>query len=205
MRAMVMSRGVRLLAMLLLMAAAWPSSAAESDDPAAAQVESLHAGLLKTMKSAPSVSMNERYRDLKPVIEQVYALPLMLRYSIGPDWLKFSPEQQQSLIAAFTRYTIANYLQNFRGFNGERFVLEGVTSRGDEKIVSTRLVPVHDAPVPLLYRMRNVEGTWKIVDVIAEGVSSLAIRRSDFSSALAAGGVPVLIEHLDKVSADLMK
>jgi len=200
-----MWRVVALLGTLFLMLAAEPRAGADDVDPAEAQVQTLHAALLKTMKAAPSVSMSERYRNLEPVIEQVYALPLMLRYSIGPDWLKFSAEQQQALIAAFTRYTIANYLNNFHGFAGERFEVDGVTSRGEEKIVRTRLVPVHDTPVPLLYRMREIDGRWKIVDVIAEGVSSLAIRRSDFAAALAAGGVPMLIQHLDKVSADLMK
>jgi len=50
-----------------------------------------------------------------------------------------------------------------------------------------------------------VEGTWKILDVYSNGVSELALRRSDFAAAIASGGAPVLIAHLNKASDGLMK
>ena len=53
--------------------------------------------------------------------------------------------------------------------------------------------------------MHEVDGVWKIVDVYSSGVSELALRRSDFATALAAGGPPVLIAHLNKASDGLMK
>jgi ABC-type transporter MlaC component len=53
--------------------------------------------------------------------------------------------------------------------------------------------------------MHEVDGIWKIVDVYANGVSELALRRSDFAAALASGGAPVLIAHLNKGSDGLMK
>jgi phospholipid transport system substrate-binding protein len=53
--------------------------------------------------------------------------------------------------------------------------------------------------------MREVDGIWKIVDVISDGVSELALRRSDFAAAIAAGGAPTLIAYLNKASDGLMK
>jgi phospholipid transport system substrate-binding protein len=50
-----------------------------------------------------------------------------------------------------------------------------------------------------------VDGVWKVIDVYSDGVSQLVLRRSDFAAAIAAGGAPVLIAHLNKVSDDLMK
>jgi ceramide glucosyltransferase len=175
-------------------------------DPAANQVQALNASLLKSMQASSKVSMAERYRNLEPVIQQVFALPLVTRLSVGPQWTSFSPDQQAELITAFTRYTVANYAHNFRDFDGQKFEIDdNVSSRGADKIVHTRIIPAHDTPVSLLYRMQEVDGTWKIVDVVSEGVSQLALRRTDFASAIAAGGAPRLIAHLNKVSDDLMK
>ena len=175
-------------------------------DPAAVQVQTLTSSLLKSMRAGTAESMTERYRELEPVIERVFALPLVTRLSVGPDWANFSPDQQKDLIVAFTRYTVANYAYNFRDFDGQKFEIEDdVMSRGEEKIVRTRVIPPHDTPVSLHYRMREVDGTWKIIDVYSNGVSELALRRSDFSAAIAAGGAPVLIAHLNKVSDRLMK
>jgi ceramide glucosyltransferase len=182
------------------------SAYAAASDPAAMQVQTLNASLLKSMRAGAAESTNERYRSLEPVIEQVFALPLVTRLSVGPQWTSFSPDQQTELINAFTRYTVANYAHNFRDFDGQKFDIEdNVSSRGTDKIVHTRIVPAHDTPVTLLYRMQEVDGTWKIVDVISDGVSQLALRRTDFAAAIAAGGAPTLIAHLHKVSDDLLK
>jgi phospholipid transport system substrate-binding protein len=198
-------RFVMLLCTLVVALAAGSAHAAVSD-PAAIQVQTLTTALLKSMQAGPAVSMTQRYRNLQPVIEQVFALPLMTHLAVGPDWANFSPEQQQALVAAFSRYTIANYAQNFREFDGEKFEIDdNVSSRGDAKIVRTRLIPPHDTPVNLLYRMREVDGIWKIIDVSSDGISELSLRRSDFAAAIGSGGAPVLIAYLNKISDGLMK
>ena len=118
----------------------------------------------------------------------------------------FSPDQQTAVIAAFTRFTVANYAHNFRDFDGQKFEMDdNVLTRGQDKIVRTRVIPAHDVPVSLLYRMHEVAGSWKILDVYSNGVSELALRRSDFAAAIASGGAPVLIAHLNKASDGLMK
>jgi phospholipid transport system substrate-binding protein len=110
------------------------------------------------------------------------------------------------VIAAFTRFTTANYAANFRNSDGQKFQIDdNVVSRGEDRIVRTQIIPAHDTPVNLLYRMREVDGSWKILDVYSNGVSELVLRRSDFAAVIASGGAPALIAHLNKVSDDLPK
>jgi phospholipid transport system substrate-binding protein len=202
----VTPRFVVLLCAVLFMPLADDAVHAAASDPAAMQVQTLVTALLKSMRAGPAEPMAERYRSLEPVIEQVFALPLVTRLSVGPEWANFSPDQQKEMIAAFTRFTVANYAHNFRDFDGQKFEIDdNVLSRGADKIVQTRVTPLHDTPVNLLYRMHEVEGTWKIIDVFSNGVSELTLRRSDFAVAIASGGAPVLIAHLNKASDGLMK
>jgi phospholipid transport system substrate-binding protein len=194
-----------LLCVILFTPVAHSAYAAVSD-PAALQVQTLNTALLKSMRASAAEPMTERNRTLEPVIEQVFALPLVTRLSVGPQWASFSPDQQKELITAFTRFTVANYAHNFRDFDGQKFEIDdNVSSRGADKIVRTRIIPAHDTPVTLLYRMQEVDGVWKIVDVISDGVSELALHRTDFAAAITAGGAPTLIAHLNKTSDDLMK
>jgi phospholipid transport system substrate-binding protein len=175
-------------------------------DPAAVQVQTLSDALLKSMRAGTTISMTERYKQLEPVIELVFAMPLVTRLSVGPEWANFSPDQQKALIAAYTRFTVANYAHNFHDFDGQKFEIDdNVLSRGNDKVVRTRVIPAHDVPVSLLYRMREVDGSWRVVDVISDGVSQLALRRSDFAVAIAAGGAPALLAHLNKSSDGLLK
>jgi len=189
-----------------IIALAIGSTDATAADRAVIEVQSLSASLLKSMRAGRSESMTERYRDLKPVIEEVFALPLMTRLSVGPAWMKFSPQQQQALVKAFSRFTISNYAHNFRSFDGEKFqVDEKVVRRGPEEVVRAQLIPTNDTPVNLLYLMEKVDGLWRVVDVYYNGISQLALHRADFASAIGSGGAPLLIAHLNKVSDDLMK
>ena len=180
-------------------------SAAPSD-PAVAQVKTLTDALLASMRAGAAESTTERYRKLEPAIEQVFALPLIAHLAVGPDWTSFSPDQQKGIVAAFARFTIANYAHNFRSYDGQKIEIDdNVATRGPDKIVRTQIIPTRDTPVSLLYRMHEVDGAWKIVDVFSNGVSELAQRRTDFSAALAAGGPAELIAHLNKSSDLLMK
>jgi phospholipid transport system substrate-binding protein len=200
----VTSRFVLLLSAVFLVPLA--DSAYAATDPAATQVQTLTDALLKSMRAGATESMTERYRSLEPVIEQTFALPLVTRLAVGPEWTNFSSDQQKAVIDAFTHFTIANYAHNFHDFDGQKFEIDdNVLTRGQDKIVRTRIIPAHDVPVSLLYRMHEVDGAWKIIDVYSNGVSELALRRSDFAAALASGGAPTLIAHLSKASDALMK
>jgi phospholipid transport system substrate-binding protein len=182
------------------------SAFAAGADPAVTQVQALDGSLLEAMKAGPAASTTERYRELKPVIEQVFALPLMTQLSVGPNWSSFKPEQRKALIAAFSRYTIANYAHNFHDFNGQKFDVDGnVVNRGAEKIVLAHLDRPNDTPVSFLYRMREVNGAWKVVDVYFNGISQLILHRTEYAEAIASGGPAALIAHLNKVSDGLMK
>jgi phospholipid transport system substrate-binding protein len=199
-------RLLTILCALLIAPAAASSAFAAGTDPAVTQVQALDTSLLKAMKAGPSASTNARYRELEPVVEQVFALPLMTQLSVGPSWSSFKPEQQKALVAAFSRYTIANYAHNFHDFNGQKFdVDDNVVNRGTEKIVQARLERPNDTPVSFLYRMREVNGAWKVIDVYFNGVSQLILHRTEYAEAIASGGPPALIDHLNKVSDGLMK
>lgn len=190
------------LAALVLGSAAFAAPA----DPAAARVDALHSALLETMKEGPSLGVKGRARKLTPAVEAAFDLPTMTRFAVGPKWAQMTPAQQSALIAAFTRLTVANYAKNFDKFSGERFVLDaGVQARGADKIVQSKLIPAHDKPVSLLYRMRQTPEGWKIIDVYYDGVSQLTTRRSDFAQPVATGGAEGLLGHLNALSDKLLK
>lgn len=196
-------RTLLVVSISLALPASWAN--ASGVDPAVVAVQALSTALLKSMKTGSAVPMAARYRELEPVIERVFALPLMTRLSVGPDWRNFEPGEQEALITAFSRYTIANYAHNFHSFDGQTFqVEENVVVRGEEKVVRSRIIPRDGTPANLLYRLLEVNGSWKIVDVYYDGVSQLILHRTDFSGAIAAGGAPALIAHLKKDSDDLM-
>lgn len=179
---------------------------AKAQDPAAGQIQSFYDSLLATMKRGPELGMQGRFRALEPAVDATFDLGAMMQFIVGPSWTSMGAQDKSALIAAFRRMTIANYAANFEKFSGEQFKVDpNVQQRGPDKIVQTTLVPVGDKPVPLIYRMRDTTGSWKVIDVFLEGyVSELATRRSDFASTLAGGGASALVAKLDQLTNNLL-
>ncbi len=181
-----------------------PAARAAPSDPAAARVDTFDNALLDTMKSGAPV--RERARRMTPAVTAAFDLATMTRFTVGPKWTQLTPAQQGALTAAFTRLTVASYAHNFGSYGGERFELDPtVQTRGADKIVQSRLLPAHDKPVNLLYRMRQTADGWKIIDVYYNGVSQLTTRYADFAQPMASGGAAGLLSHLDALTEKLLK
>ena len=194
------------LALLLLAApfAALVPAHAQAGDPAAATVQTFYDGLTAGMKSGGSTK--SRAEKLKPVIEATFDLGGMTALSVGPTWSSIAPADQKALVEAFSRYTFANYARNFDSYNGEKFVVDpAVNQRGTDKYLKSTMKPTSGETIAFNYRLHQVDGAWKIIDVyLAGNISTLAQKRSDFAATLAAGGAPALVKKLNALTDQML-
>jgi len=193
-------------AVALLILAVAVSARAEAPDAAVPPIQTLCDTLIDIMKNAKTLGIKGRYDKLKPVIMQSFDLPDMTRLAVGPSWATMPAADREALLSAFERYTIANYAHDFDGYDGEKFVVAPtVTARGADRVVDTKLV-TKDETYTIAYRMRQVGGAWKVIDVYYKSaISQLATRRSDYSATLASGGAPALIKKINALTEQLMK
>lgn len=180
--------------------------AAAPDSIAAKRIEEYYATLLGTMKKAKELGIKGRYAQLDPAIRRTFDLAAMTRISVGPAWTGFTAEQQQNLVDAFSKMTVATYANRFDGYGGEKFEVDPkVETRGNDRIVKTRMVQTADEPVTLNYLMRRSGEDWKVVDVYLSGtISELATRRSEFSATIKSGGADALLANLKQRTEELL-
>lgn len=184
-----------------ILALALSTPAISQTDPAQVAVQTLDGALISIMKSKGTD--RSRAQAIGPVIDRTFDLPLMTRLAVGPSWSSISSNDQQALVAAFRRLTIAQYASNFDSWSGESFKIEpNVESRAGDKLVRTSLEMPGKDPIKISYRLRASGGQWKIIDVFyRNAISQIATRRSDFSGVLAKEGAKGLVAHLDKLAA----
>ena len=177
---------------------------AQSSDPAMATVQKFYDGLTASMKAGGKAA--SRAEKLKPVIEETFDLPGMTALSVGPSWASISPADQKALVDAFGRYTFANYARNFDSYSGEKFVVDAaVNQRGADKYLKSTMKPGSGEAVAFNYRLHQVDGNWKIIDVyLAGNISTLAQKRADFGATLSAGGAPALIKKLNALTDQML-
>jgi phospholipid transport system substrate-binding protein len=168
-------------------------------------VESFHDGLLAIMKEAKSLGFEGRIDQLAPLMAETFDLDFMASKTVGRHWKKLSDEDRLRWATTFAQFTTANYAGRFTGFTGEEFVTLGVEdgARGTRVVLTKILVPDGD-DVQLNYRLIERDGNWKVIDVYLNGtVSELALRRSEYSSALKREGFAHLLDSVESKIADL--
>ena len=170
-----------------------------------APVQTLVNGLESVMKAGRGTPFQQRFAMLGPVIDRTFDLPGILRESVGPSWASLPADQQAMLVDAFRSYTVASYVNSFDNFDGQRFDIGADTRAvGNERVVQTKIVPKNGETHELDYVMRQLDGGWRVVDVLADGsISRVAVQRSDFRRLIARGGAPALADSLRTKSADL--
>jgi phospholipid transport system substrate-binding protein len=162
--------------------------------------------LVRTMKQGSTLGFAGRVKALEPELRRDYDLPLTTRLVVGPPWRSMSPEEQQSLITAFSDYSIAVYASRFKSYSGERFVVDPVVNKlpSGDVVVHTKLLPHDGDPVEIDYLERTEPEGWRIIDVLLSGtISQMAERRSEYSSALREGGAAALIRLLQQKTSQL--
>src|SRR5215468_7381605 len=187
--------------------ALWPIAATHAAETAVDTIRTFYDTLLSVMQQAKTMGLKGRYEKLDPAIHRAFNLPLMTRLSVGPDWEKLSPEEQKSLIVAFSDLSVSTYAARFDGYSGEHFDVDpNPTQTASDVIVNTKLVQKSGESVQLNYLMRDGEAGWQILDVFLKGtVSELATRRSEFSAVLRREGADGLVRLLQSRADDLKK
>lgn len=161
-------------------------------------VDRLHSALIEVMKNADALGFEGRWKTLAPVVTDSYDLAYISEIVLGREWDKISQDDRRQMIDTFTRLTVSTYAARFDGFSGESFrhMEEKPMNRG-RMLVRTELVRPADEPVHLDYVLHEKEGQWRIVNVVAEGVSDLSLKRADYGSIIKQEGFKKLLEKLE--------
>ena len=193
------------LSLALVLSAFVPPAAHGDTSGPRALIDGFHQTLLAVMKEGPALGHAGRARRLEPEVERTLHLPVMTQIATGSFWRQASPAQQDALVAAFARFSIATYAKNFKKYAGEKF--ETVAERlgpQDTTLVDTRLIKSDGSAVEITYVMKKGADAWKVVDVILDkGISELALRRSEFSRQLRDSGLDSLVATLHRKADEL--
>jgi len=174
------------------------SAAPFAEEIAARQVvDEFQNQLIDVMKQGKDLGFQGRYDKLEAAVKKSHDLPKIARIVVGKQWEDLTPEQQTQLEDVFSRLSVSAYAHNFKDFSGEafNFVSEEETGRGGV-IVHTNLKIPGEKDVKFDYMMKKKDDGWQIINIIADGVSDLALKRSDYTSVLNREGFDALIAKI---------
>ena len=193
-----MLRVFQTLFILLMLGAGSGSTAATTSTSPDGPVEKLHATLLHVMRDGAKLGFKGRSEKLSPVLSEVFDFETIARVVTGRHWAALSAEKKQEFTAAFTRLSTATYAKNFSSFGGEQFETRATEDKRSARLVKTALVKTDGKEVSLNYLVTETNGMWRIVNVIAEGVSDLSLKRVEYGAVIGLEGIDALIAKLNE-------
>ncbi len=178
---------------------------ASEKDTVTGLVGGFYTRLVDVMKDGDKLGFAGRYKRLEPTITASFNMPLMTRMAVGTTWAHATSDEQQQLVSAFSDFSVANYANQFKSFDGEKFSVLDAKPVASGYIVETSLQPKDGAAVTINYLVEKDErGAWRIVDVFLNGsISELAARRSEFTSIAKRDGIAALVNSLGEKSRQM--
>jgi len=168
-------------------------------DTPEATIATLQRGLMTLSQQSPRATVDERYRVLEPLIVATHDLPYIAEFALRRQWPQISEADRARFVAAFRRLSVMTYAARFVnvGPNTFRPIAPGGAAEGGRAQVTTAVARPGQPDVSFEYLLAQGTGGWRIVNIVADGVSDLALKRAEYQRVLAGGTLDTLIKELE--------
>jgi len=133
-----------------------------------------------------------------------FDIPLMARFALGRYWKKSDLSQRSAYVEAFTGFMLHHYASKIAGAKIASFDVQSARRAGKRDVmVQSRITQRGGRVVKLVWRMRQRNGQFRVIDVVAEGISLALTKRQEFAAIIKANGgnVAPLIQRLRQIAA----
>ncbi|MGH8658467.1 MAG: ABC transporter substrate-binding protein [Gammaproteobacteria bacterium] len=189
----------------LLLLTCWGPGAGAATQPLSADavVEQLHGTLIRIMENADKLGYTGRYQTLKPVVDDSFDFGEISRIVMGRYWRHLDNGQQAEFLNIFKALSTATYAARFDSYSGESFrQVAKEPFKGERLLLKTELVKQNGETIPFLYVLQPQQQKWLIINVVADGVSDLSLKKAEYASIMKREGFPHLIAKLREKIAE---
>ncbi len=138
-----------------------------------------------------SASTEQRLAGFQELFRTDFDVPGLGRFVLGRFWRAFTPFEQQEFLSLFERYVVLTYSEKLSDYteDGGCPRVTGSRPEPDGVIVSSQIVRARTAqPLKVDWRLTAQNGSYKISDIIIEGLSMAANGRSQLEGVVERNG-----------------
>ncbi len=188
-----------IIAMLLLAAPGWAATRLSPED----QIKNLSDAVLEIIHTDKALQTTG---DTTSAIAKIDAEVLqphfnfkhMTSLSMGKEWRKASPAQQQLLIQEFKTLLVRTYSNALTIYKDPTVKLKPSRYQptDTEVQIRTQVIQTGIKPVDIDYNLEILDNSWKVFDVVVAGVSLVTNYRDFFGQEVRKGGIEGAIKSL---------
>lgn len=129
-----------------------------------------------------------RRKKFVALMDRYFEMDVVSRFVLGRYWRSISQEEISDFATLLQNYLALNYANQFKELNGEQFVVGNETQNNKDTFVNSQFVRPDGPPVSIVWRMREFDNEFKIIDVSIEGLSMGITQRDEFTSVIQQNG-----------------
>jgi phospholipid transport system substrate-binding protein len=182
-------------AAMITIAMAWSGTASATSLPndlvAEVAVETSAADVIQSMADQAmdeltdqTLADNVRREKFVSLMDRYFAMDVVSRFVLGRYWRSISSDEIEEFSVLLQNYLALNYANQFKEFNGEQFVVGKATEKNKDTFVDSQFVRPDGPPINIVWRMRQFDDSFKIIDVSIEGLSMGITQRDEFTSVI---------------------
>jgi len=188
---------------LAVFGAARSSASADLAARAARFIEARGAELIAVVNG--NGSAEEKREKVTEILRESVDVRGLAQFVLGRHWRTATEAQRSEYLALFEQVLVRNLSARFGELAGVTFTLaRNQMVSEDEAVVSTVVARQNTQAVTLDWRVAEVDGKPKIVDVVAEGTSLRITQRSEYAAVVQrTGGIEGLLRAMRQQLAQL--
>lgn len=144
-----------------------------------------------------SVSLEKKRAELLTVLDQSFSFDVIIRRTLGRNWERLSPDQQNRIVTLATDLLIHSYTREFTTGTKPTVAFQKPLELSKNKIEIASVLSLDNNNINLTYRLAKLESGWQVYDLIVEGVSLVSNYRKQFDAHFQKKNGDELIDQLE--------
>jgi phospholipid transport system substrate-binding protein len=169
---------------------------------AATPMETVKAGVDKVLATLTDPGFKAKPKDqqvaqLTDSINTIFDFEELSKRTLGKEWKNMNDAQQTEFVQLFRELLQGVYADRLLAYSDQKIIFdkEDTLKKGTAEVQSY-LQTSDGKKIPLFYRLTDKSGSWKVYDVIIEGVSMVKNYRTQFREILSKDSPDKLLEIL---------
>ena len=203
---MIESKMIRKLIVLAALVVGLNSTTAMAQEAPDAMVRKNTNEILAAIKADKELAAGNQKKIEKLADEKVlpfFNFVRMTQLAVGRNWRDANDAQKKLLIDEFRTLLVRTYSTSLTQFRNQTIDVKPlkVAPADTEIVVKTQVNQPGGQPIPIDYSMEKSGDSWKVYDVLIDGVSLVTNYRSSFNTEIQKSGIDGLIKSLSERNA----
>lgn len=136
-------------------------------------------------KDSPVADRNQRFRVL---LRESFDVDAIARNVLGRYWRVATEAERADYVRLFEDLIVQIYASRFADYSGESYKIAQTRAASGDTMIMGEIIRPTATNVRVDWRVSVESGSFKIIDVIVEGVSMLVTQRDEFAAVIQRGG-----------------